>query len=95
MQNAILEKFLDYIMINFQVERDEIDIEKSLVDEGIIDSFGLIEIAAYIHDEFSVDVNEEDMIRANFASVKRIVHFIQRKMKSEEPYNKMQKVCSI
>lgn len=94
MQEEILEQFMNYIMTNFQIEKEEIDIDKSLIDEGIIDSFGLIEIAGYIQEKYLFDVKEEDMVKENFGSVNKIVQFIQRKIKIEKSYNKMQKVCS-
>lgn len=58
------------------VERDKIDLDKSLIDEGIIDSFGLIEIASFLEDEFQIKITEDKMIRANFGSVHKIVNFI-------------------
>lgn len=60
------------------VERDEIDLDKSMIDEGVIDSFGLIEIAAFMEKEFDIKVGEEQMIRNNFGSVNKIVDFIKR-----------------
>ena len=47
MPKEILDKFLHFIARNFMVELDEIPLDKSLIDEGIIDSFGLIEIQVY------------------------------------------------
>ena len=60
------------------VDREEIDVTKSLIDEGIIDSFGLVEIAIFMENEFSITVVEEDMIRPNFGSIEKMAHFISR-----------------
>ncbi len=60
------------------VERDEIDLDKSMIDEGIIDSFGLIEIATFMENEFQMQISEENMIRENFGSVHKIVNFIKK-----------------
>ena len=78
MKQEIQEKLLIFITENFMVERDEIDLDKSMIDEGIIDSFGLIEIATFMEKEFNMKVGEEQMIRSNFGSVHKIVDFIQR-----------------
>lgn len=61
------------------VDLADINIEKSLIDEGIIDSFGLVEIATFIENEFSMVVEESEMIRDNFGSVLKIVDFIHGK----------------
>lgn len=76
--NDIQEKFLDFLTRNFMVEKEEIPLNESLIDEGVIDSFGLIEIASYIEKEYGFTVKEEQMIRSNFGSVHLIVDFIRR-----------------
>lgn len=76
MTPVIQEKLLDFITKNFMVERNEIDLDKSLIDEGIIDSFGLIEIGTFMETEFGMTVDEDDMIRENFGSVHKMVAFI-------------------
>lgn len=77
MVEDIKGKFLDFVTRNFMVEIDEIPLDKSLIDEGIIDSFGLIEIASFIEKEFGITVKEEQMTRKNFGSVHLIVDFIK------------------
>ena len=74
----IREKLLEFIVDNFMVEREGIDLDKSMIDEGVIDSFGLIEIAAFMEKEFRMKITEEQMIRSNFGSVNKIVDFIKR-----------------
>lgn len=77
----IREKFIAFVSRNFMVEPDEINLDKSLIDEGIIDSFGLIEIASFLENEYAFTIDESDMIRANFGSVNKIVDFTLRKLK--------------
>ena len=81
-KEQIQERLLDFIAQGFMVEKDEIDLEKSLIDEGIIDSFGLIEIAAFMEEQFSMTVEEDDMNRDNFGSVVKIVSFINKRCES-------------
>lgn len=78
MSQEIQDKLLAFITGSFMVERDEIDLDKSMIDEGIIDSFGLIEIATFMEKEFNMQVGEEQMVRSNFGSVNKIVDFIKR-----------------
>jgi acyl carrier protein len=63
------------------VDEDEIDLDKSMIYEGIIDSFGLVEIAAFLEKQFSIKISQDDMIRENFGSVLKIVAFVERRMK--------------
>ena len=76
--DPVLQDLLEFITQNFMVERDEIDLDKSMIDEGIIDSFGLVEIASHIENEYGMKIDETQMVRENFGSVNKIVAFIKR-----------------
>ena len=80
MTRDIQEDLLAFITKNFMVERDDIDLSKSLIDEGIIDSFGLVEIGTFMESEFGITVSDDDMIRENFGSVLKMVAFISRRI---------------
>ena len=75
-KNKVQSQLIDFLCRQFWVEESDIELEESLVDTGIIDSMGLIEIASFIEKEFSFKVTEEMMIRANFGSVLKIVDFV-------------------
>lgn len=79
----IKEALVDFISLQFYVDKEDIEVDKSLVDTGIIDSIGLIEIAAYIEREYSIKVEESQMTKENFGSVEKIVKFIQKHIKPE------------
>ncbi len=88
MENPVITKeqiqkdLLEFLCRQFFVDVEDIEIDKSLVDTGIIDSMGLIEIASYIQKTYSFTVENEQMNRANFGSVLKLVDFIH-KMKFE------------
>ncbi len=76
----IQDKLLGFICLNFMVETEDINLNESMIDQGIIDSFGLVEIAGFIEEEFSIAIHEDQMNRDNFGSVLKIVDFIKREM---------------
>lgn len=77
-KQKIQAELVDFLCRQFLVEPHEIDINKSLVDTGIIDSLGLIEISSYISRNFDFKVEEHHMNRNNFGSVLKIVDFIEK-----------------
>lgn len=77
-KSVIQEKLMAFVTRNFMVEPEEIILDESLIDQGIIDSMGLVEITGFIEKEFNFKVTEEQMTRANFGSVYKIVDFILR-----------------
>lgn len=75
-KTQIQENLIDFLCNEFIVDREDIDLDQSLVDSGIIDSMGLIEIASHIKSQYKIDVTEAQMTRKNFGSVLKIVDFI-------------------
>ena len=75
-KEMIKEELIEFLCLQFYVEKDEIDLNESLVDTGIIDSMGLIEISAYITEKYSFPISTVQMTKENFGSVEKIVSFI-------------------
>ena len=40
-----------------------------LIEKGIIDSTGVLELVAFIEDNFNVTVKDEELVQENFASL--------------------------
>ncbi|MBN1602872.1 MAG: acyl carrier protein [Chitinispirillaceae bacterium] len=78
----IQEQLLEFVCRNYMVERDDVIPDESLVDQGIIDSFGLVEISGYIQKEFGIVVVDSEMNRANFGSIVKISNFVEKKRNS-------------
>lgn len=90
MSNAALNKekiqeiLIEFICRQFIVDISDIELDKSLIDTGIIDSIGLIEIASFIKNKYGIIVLEEHMNRSNFGSVIKIVDFIHSEIRKNE-----------
>ena len=80
-KKQIRESLLDFICKQFLVDKEDIEVDKSLIDTGIIDSMGLIEISSYITKTYNFKVTVDQMTRQNFGSILFIVDFIDRNKK--------------
>ncbi len=76
MSSQVQDTLLDFISEHFRITRTEIDPETSLVDEGVSDSFGFVEIVAFLEEAFHVAIADEQINGENFGSVRRIVNFV-------------------
>ena len=83
MASEIQEALIDFVCNSFFVQRDDFDHGESLIDQGVIDSFGLVEIADFMGKKFGITVKEEDMIRDNFGSIHKMATFIEKKQSGE------------
>ena len=72
-RNYIIENFL------FGDTTPLRDDKMSLLDEGIIDSVGVMELVAFLEQDFELAVEDEDLIPENLDSVDNLVAYIARK----------------
>ncbi|MES9853048.1 MAG: acyl carrier protein [Candidatus Thiodiazotropha sp. LLP2] len=72
-RNYILENYL------FTDDQSALDSTDSFLDKGILDSTGILEVIYFLEDEFSLKVEDTEMVPENLDSVNNIVAFIARK----------------
>lgn len=52
--------------------------DASFLEEGIVDSVGIMELVAFVEENFNVKVKDEDITPENFDSVDRLAEYIHR-----------------
>lgn len=78
--SAVQTKVRDFIVSNFYMpEESVLENESSLVDQGIIDSTGVLEVVGFLEEEFGIAIQDREMVPDNLDSVSRIVAFVDRK----------------
>jgi acyl carrier protein len=68
-----------YIAESFVLDDDELEPDTSLIDSGIIDSTGVVEIVSYLEDTFGIELADEDLVAENLDSVSRLARFVETK----------------
>jgi len=70
----------EFLISNFYVdEASLLDAESSLLELGVIDSTGVLEVIGFIEDTFSITVDDSELLPENLDSIGGIVRFILRK----------------
>jgi len=70
-----------FIMENFILDEElNLSEEDSLLEKGIIDSTGVLELVAFIEETYSFKINDEELAPENLDSIKNITQFIQNKL---------------
>lgn len=54
--------------------------EASLLDNGIIDSTGVLEVVTFLESQFGIQVQDEEMLPDNLDSIGKIARYIERKL---------------
>lgn len=52
---------------------------KSLIESGIVDSTGVLELVSFVEQEFGVSVGDTEMVPENFDSIANLTAFIKKK----------------
>jgi len=74
------EQVRQFVLTNFYVaDPASLDDDASLLEAGIVDSTGVLEIISFLENEVGVTVDDEDMVPENLDAVTHITAFIEKK----------------
>ena len=54
-----------------------------LLEHGILDSTGVLEVVAFLESDLDVKVDDEEMVPENLGTMSRMVAFVQRKQNAK------------
>ena len=75
------DKIRTFIIENFLFGQDDgLKDDSSFLDEGIIDSTGILELVNFLEEEFSVTVDDEELIPENLDSISNVVGYLEKKL---------------
>ena len=77
MKKTIRKYILEHLL--FTEDESTLQDDESFLNNGIIDSTGVMEIILFIEENFGFRVNDDEIMPANLDSVNNLTDFIQRK----------------
>jgi len=78
----LVQKIRAFISENFLFDEEiEFENDDSFLDQGIIDSTGVLELVAWVEETFSIEVNDMELNPENLDSIDKLATFIQTKIK--------------
>lgn len=81
--NGLNEDIKRFIITKFPIARKtNITYKDSLLDSGIVDSLGVLEVVSYLVENHEIEIGEDDLMPENFNSIQSIADFIEKKKKS-------------
>jgi acyl carrier protein len=78
---SVKEQVKNYILENYLFTDDQSALkdDDSFLQQGIIDSTGILEVIFFLEDAFGVTVADDEMVPENLDSVNNLVKFINSK----------------
>ncbi len=85
MQNLETE-IRDFIIDNFLFGEPDDDFtnESSFLEEGIIDSTGILELVTFLEETYEIRIEDEELVPENLDSINNVVTFLKKKLLMEE-----------
>lgn len=76
----VKNKIRTFIIDNYLFGDDEgLEEGTSFLDEGIVDSTGMLELIEFISEEFEIKVEDDELIPENLDSINNVTAYIRRK----------------
>lgn len=69
----------EFIRTNFVLGSGSLGASDSLMDAGIIDSTGVLELTGFLETKYGLKVEDAELVPDNLDSIARIVSFVERK----------------
>lgn len=74
------EKVKAFILKQFPLsKKSEFNDETLLIETGILDSLGVLDLVSFLESEFSITIVDEELVPENFNSVEQIAVFLASK----------------
>ncbi len=82
--DAIANHVREFVVANFLFgqQSQPLGNDTSFLDNGIVDSTGVLELVAFIEQEFGVAIGDRELIPDNLDSIDAVTRFVSRKLES-------------
>jgi len=83
-QQAVEHDLREFLAANYFLGDDpsQLAASDSLIEAGLIDSTGVLELVGYLEEQFGVRITNEELLPENLDSIENIVGFVERKRQS-------------
>lgn len=76
----------DFLVSNFYInDVDGLSEKTSLLDQGIVDSTGVLEVIGFIEESFGITVEDSELLPENLDSIQGIARYVMRKKAGDQP----------
>nr|HDN00773.1 acyl carrier protein [Deltaproteobacteria bacterium] len=78
---SVQHEIRQFIIDNFLMGQDSDDLkdDSSFLEEGVIDSTGVLELVGFLEENYNIKVEDEELIPENLDSIKNICAYIKLK----------------
>ena len=81
-ESTIAQQIRQFVASNFLYGQsaDQVTDDQSFLDTGVIDSTGVLELVAFVEQEFGIAVADRELVPDNLDSIARVARFVTWKL---------------
>jgi acyl carrier protein len=78
--SLIEQKIHSFLLEKFPLARKTgIEKDTALLEKGILDSLGILDVVSFLESEFSITINDEELVPENFQSLGTLSSFVRKR----------------
>ncbi len=83
---SVERRIRDFLLSNFLFTEEDGSLSRdaSLLEEGVVDSVGVLELVLFVEETFGLKVEDEEIVPANFDSIGALTAYVVRKLGREK-----------
>ena len=81
-EKEVVNEILNFVMLgNPSLKKQKIPLDKSLMELGYLDSFGIIELVTFLEKKFKVTIEDKEITKEIFGSINKMSKLVVKKIK--------------
>ena len=77
--DTVSNRIREFVMSSFPLAKEmQLEATDSLLDSGVVDSLGILELVNFVSDEYGIEVGEDELLPENFDSIASLAAFVER-----------------
>lgn len=78
--NSIEQRIQAFLLEKFPLARKAgIERDTALLEKGILDSLGILDVVSFLESEFSILISDDDLLPENFQTLSTLSAFVMKK----------------
>ena len=81
-ENKVTKEILNYLALgNPALKKKKIPLDKSLMELGYLDSFGIIELITFLEKKYKISIEDEEITKEIFGSINKMSKLVLKKLR--------------
>ena len=81
-EKKVTDQIIDFLVLgNPALKKKKIPLDKSLMELGYLDSFGIIEVITFLEKKYNISVKDEEITKELFGSINKMSKLVLKKLR--------------